>query len=195
MRASPLKQELVDGPALDVEAWARLPEDEVGELVAGRLTEAELPDATHETTFTELYAQLLPWVRDQGALLFGSGLKYGLTDRQGRIPDLSIFFAGRRPPARGIVRDPPDVVVEIVSPSPSDARRDRIDKLADYASFGVRWYWIVDPALRTFEVLELRDGRYSHVGAATHGQVSELPGCPGLVIDLDAIWAAVDRLG
>jgi Uma2 family endonuclease len=64
----------------------------------------------------------------------------------------------------------------------------------DYALFGVRWYWIVDPELRTFEIYELRDGIYARIVGADGGRVERVPGCEGLTVDLDALWAEVDRL-
>jgi Uma2 family endonuclease len=67
----------------------------------------------------------------------------------------------------------PDLAVEILSPS--SIRRDRYDKLEQYARFGVKEYWIVDPANRSIEILALRDGRYAvHAHATETGAVSSL---------------------
>ncbi len=69
-------------------------------------------------------------------------------------------------------------------------------KLKEYAAFGVSWYWVLDPWLRTFQVHELdADGRYRHVVDVTEGVVSVVPGCEGLAIDLDALWSEIDALG
>lgn len=181
---------------MSVEQWAARPEDHRGELVRGVLVEEEVPSYVHEATLVWLMGVLLGWCREHGARVVGSGLRYALGDETGRMPDLSVFLEGTaRPPARGAARTPPSIAVEVVSPTPSDARRDRIEKLGEYAEFGVRWYWIVDPELRSLEILELDDvGRYVHVVNVTSGLVRAVPGCPGLQLDVDALWRELDEV-
>ena len=70
-----------------------------------------------------------------------------------------------------------------------------MEKLADYAAFGVAWYWLLDPQLRSLEVLELdAQGRYLHALGASTGTLRQIPGCEGLTLDLDELWAAIDNL-
>jgi Uma2 family endonuclease len=189
---------LTDGSTktLTLADWAALDEDEEGELVDGHIEEEEVPDWIHETVVVWLASLLRAWAAPRGGFVAGSEIKYAVGPRRGRKPDLSAFFPGGKvPPRRGLVRIPPDLVVEVVTPTPRDGRRDRVEKTADYASFGVRWYWIVDPELRSFEVLELAaDGRYAHALGATDGTIDRVPGCEGLSIDLDSLWAEIDRL-
>src|SRR5207237_5367903 len=118
------------------------------------------------------------WVRRRRGLVTGSETQRAVGPRGGRKPDLSVFLPPALPaPSDTLVRVPPHVVVEIASPRPRDVRRDRVDKLADYARVGVRYYWIIDPQLRSLEVYELgRDGRYTVACSATHGRV-RIPGC------------------
>jgi Uma2 family endonuclease len=59
----------------------------------------------------------------------------------------------------------------------------------------VGFYWLVDPELRTVEILELgEDGRYVVAHGASSGTIDPVPGCPGLTLDLDELWQKVDRL-
>jgi len=183
------------GTEISLEEWAALPEDEPGELVDGRLEEEEVPDYVHEVLVILLGRLLANWVLPRRGLVGGSGGKFGTGERRGRMPDLTVYLPGRRPPARGLIRVPPDIAVEIVSPTPLDARRDRVEKVDDYAAFGIRWYWIVDPELRSLEILELGpDGRYVHALGATSGVIGPVPGCEGLALDLDELWGEIDRL-
>jgi len=180
---------------MTVEEWADLPEDVEGELVDGVLVEEEMPSAVHEAVIGWLYALLRAYFVPLGGFAFPSGLKLAVSARRGRLADISCYAPGRKPQARGAVHVPPDVLVEVVSPAPSDERRDRIDKPDDYAQFGVKYYWIVDPELRSFEVWELgADRRYVRACSATGGTVSRVPGCEGLEVDVDALWREVDRL-
>jgi Uma2 family endonuclease len=178
------------------EAWASLPEDEPGELVDGILVEEEVCDWVHETAVAWAIASFSAWGSPRGAHVGGSGLKYLLRKGRGRKPDVSVILPGSKPPpARGPMRRPPDVMIEVVSPSPRDVRRDRLEKRAEYAAFGVRWYWLLDPATRTLEIYELApDGRYVWALGAEGGRIESVPGCEGLVLDLDALWAEIDSL-
>jgi Uma2 family endonuclease len=183
------------GRRLEVEDWLLLPEDEAGELVAGRLEEEEVPDAVHELSVAWLIRILGNWLGQRG-FVFGSELKTLTGPASGRKPDVSVFLAGRAaPPRRGAIRQPADILVEVVSPSPRDERRDRVEKMAEYAAFGVRFYWLLDPALGSFEIFDRNsDGNYVKIIGATAGLVDSIPGCEGLVIDLDALWLELARL-
>jgi Uma2 family endonuclease len=185
-----------DTPELSLDEWFDLPEDQPGELVEGRLEEEEAPDYLHELLVALLGQALGNWISPRGGLVAGSNAKFAVGSGRGRKPDLTVYLPGsRRPPARGLIRVPPDIAIEIVSSTPRDGRRDRIEKTADYAAFGVAWYWLLDPQLRSLEVLQLDpQGRYLHVLGASTGTLEKIPGCEGLTLDLDALWAAIDSL-
>lgn len=174
--------------------WGRLGEEVRGELVDGHLEDEETAGWAHEVVVAWLLALLHAWAGPRGARAAGSDARFGVAPSTGRKPDLVVYLAGtRRPPGHGLIRVPPSIAIEVVSPSPSDARRDRIDELDEYAAFGVRWYWIVDPQLRTVEIHELgADGRYARALGASTGAIAKVPGCEGLALDLDAMWADLD---
>jgi Uma2 family endonuclease len=175
--------------------WADRPEDAAGELVDGELVEDEEVGYLHEVVVAWLIRVLGSWLAPRGGFIGASDARFGVSKTRGRKADLSVYFAGRRPPARGLVAIPPDIMIEVVSPRPRDARRDRIEKMAEYAAFGAAYYWIVDPVARTLEIFELGpDGRYAQALGAVEGTTANVPGCDGLLLDLDALWTEVDRL-
>jgi Uma2 family endonuclease len=183
------------GPRITLAEWGDLPDSVPGELVEGRLVEEEMPDYVHEVLTMWLGRMLGNWGEGIGVIVGGSEAKFAISASSGRKPDLSVYFAGRRPSARGILRLPPDIAVEVVSPSPRDVRRDREEKMTEYAEFGIRFYWLVDPTERTLEIFErATDGKYARRLEARRGIVESIPGCTGLRLDLDAMWAQADAL-
>ena len=184
------------GRELSAEEWLALEEDEPGEWVDGHLVEEEVPDSTHELIVSWLIWSLREWLGGRG-FVFGSELKVLTAQTRGRKPDLAIILPGSKaPPRTGPLREPPDILVEIVTPTPRDERRDRVEKMAEYARFGVSYYWLVDPALTAFEIFERTpQGNYQKLVGVTGGRIDAVPGCPGLKIDVDALWAELARLG
>jgi Uma2 family endonuclease len=148
-----------------------------------------------------LVGVLRTWLSGKG-FVFGSDLKILVAQRRGRKLDLVVPLPGTAaPPRRGpldepldILVEPLDILVELVSPSPRDERRDRVQKMSEYARFGVRCYWLVDPALGTFEIFERTPAGYTQVVAVTGGRIDPVPGCSGLSIDVDALWSELARL-
>ncbi len=181
---------------LSAREWAELGADVPGELVDGRLEEEELPTALHEAVAQWFLRTLASWVAARGGMAFGAELKFLVTPRRGRKADASVYLPGRALPGRsaGATRRPPSIVLEILSPRPRDVRRDTVDKLAEYAAFGATYYWLVDPLARTLEIRQLDPGgRHVSLLSAAVG-TRAAPGCDGLELDLDGLWAEIDRL-
>ena len=179
---------------MTVDQWATLEEDAEGELVDGQLVAEEDVTWMHDETVAWLVSVLWPWVRSVGGRVTTSDVRYGISADRGRTPDLSMFLPGTPMPPRAasLLRCPPTIAVEVLSPRPSDIRRDRIEKMQDYAQFGVTWYWLVDPNVHLVEIYRLHpDGANVRVLGATTGRVA-VPGCEGLALDLDDLWQTVD---
>ncbi len=193
MTETALLEQLV-GPRLTLEEWGALPEDVPGEFIDGRLVEEEVPDYLHEVLVAWLLRELGNWAEAVGAIVGGSEARFVLSATRGRKADLTVYLAGRRPPPRGAVDVAPDIAVEVVSSSARDQRRDREEKMDEYARFGIRFYWIVDPQHRTLEIYEHVAERYTRRLQAGGGAITAVPGCPGLSLDLDAMWAKVEAL-
>ncbi len=95
-----------------------------------------------------------------------TGLNVRLEPDHVRFPDLCYLSPEKLGDPRE-VQDLVDLMVEVVSPSPADRKRDLEEKRADYARTGVSEYWIVDPETETITVLTLPAGKTEY---AVHGE-------------------------
>ncbi|MDC0749764.1 Uma2 family endonuclease [Polyangium mundeleinium] len=179
---------------MTLEQWADMDDDEPGELVDGVLVEEEVPTNLHELIVSWVSYALMTWAKERGGRVFGSDHKLGVSARRGRKPDVTVYAPRTKMSWQAsLSRIPPLIVVEVISRRARDVRRDRAEKLGDYARFGVRWYWLVDPEARLIEVLELgADGRYTIAMQASTERVA-VPGCEPLELELADLWKTVDE--
>lgn len=185
-------------PILSMREWAD--DDAVsGEYVGGHRTHEEVPSFLHDAIVTWLMVAFHAWLKaspsaEPAGWVFGSETKLAVSPSRGRKPDVSVYLRGSAPSRRAsLLEIPPFIAVEVLSPSHRDQVRDRVDKLFEYAAFGVRFYWLVDPEMRIVTIHEWDRGRYAVALSASSGQ-HPVTGCQGLILDLDALWAHVDSL-
>ena len=168
--------------------FARLPSEGSRryEVIAGELYVTPGPAPSHQRVLTQLIRLLDQFVRGHGLgeifpgpidILFGEG--------DYLEPDLVFVSAGdaHLVTDRG-VEGPPDLIVEIVSPS--TAARDRGLKRDRYRLFGVPEYWVIDPLASSVEVWHFADGADARqaFGSEETLQWRPRPGGPALAIDV-----------
>jgi Uma2 family endonuclease len=74
--------------------------------------------------------------------------------------------------------------------SPSTAAHDRAAKLPAYAREDVGHVWLIDPALRTLEVLRLDGERYSLLATHRDDAAVRVEPFEALALELRLLWEA-----
>ncbi len=116
------------------------------DFVDGEVIERGLPTTDHSAVQFFFSGRLWP-LQEQGRLFTRPELRMPVAAGRYRVADLAIFD---KRPLGLIPHTPPLAVIEILSPD--DRATELHRKLADYAAFGVRHIWIVDPMLREIYV-------------------------------------------
>lgn len=157
-------------PLVRWDEFIGLGEDDLRELVDGRLVELEVPDYEHERIVGLLVYYLQAWCipRNAGVVL-PSGYKVRISDVRGVMPDVQYLThdSAARAGNLGMEQGRPDLAIEVISPS--SRRHDRVMKLAWYASIGVPEYWLVDRDARIIERLVLTAEGYVIAQIAADG--------------------------
>lgn len=178
-----------------VEDLDALPDDGFRyEILNGVLYMAPAPIPDHQRISGWLVYYLIGHVQRAGlGAVYHSPIDLVLGPGTVPQPDVLVILRGNR---RAVVGDkkligPPDLIVEIASPSTAAYDRDaRAGKQAAYARAGIPEYWIVTPAAQTVEILTLAAGRYASLGVY-HGD-DRLPSrvLPDLPVAVAAFFAA-----
>ncbi|MGV3625715.1 MAG: Uma2 family endonuclease [Archangium sp.] len=170
-----------------------LPEDDLRELVDGRLVVTETPTKWHEVICAQLIRSLSTWSDGREFVVLGSAYKVKVSDTRGAMPDVQMLSrvtydeAG----ANGLEGGHPELVVEVISPG--SKTHDGVRKLDWYASLGVPEYWLVDPENRTLVVHRLQNNGYAIVQHAEGDVVFRSRSFKGLTISLKKLWANLPK--
>jgi Uma2 family endonuclease len=138
------------------------------ELDDGVLVVSPAPVTIHQRVLHRLEFLLETACPPEFELLPGPGVE--ISEIQYRIPDLVVVRSASIGVTDKNVTRPPELVVEIASPS--TAHYDRGRKKTVYAEFGIPGYWIVvpDPDRPTLTAYTLTRDSYTEVGRAAGGQ-------------------------
>jgi Uma2 family endonuclease len=138
------------------------------ELDDGVLVVSPAPVTIHQRVLHRLQVLLEAACPPEFELLPGPGLE--INEIQYRIPDLVVIRSASIGVTDKHVTRPPDLVVEIASPS--TAHYDQGRKKTVYAEFGIPAYWIVvpDPDEPSLTAYALMGDTYAEAGRATGEQ-------------------------
>ena len=147
-----MKKEETGYTIRDIEA---LSENERAELIDGKIYWMATPTTTHQRILNFLNFEFYRYVKEkQGDCeVFISPFAVYLNETSPYVePDLVVVCDGGRIDEKGC-HGGPDLVIEIVSES--SRRLDYVIKLFKYRMYGVREYWVVDPAMNRVQVYDL----------------------------------------
>ncbi len=86
-----------------------------------------------------------------------------------RSPDLVLFWREKMQIEDGLYWSPPGLIVEVLSPT--ENRRRKEEKLADYAAIGVPEVWLVSPEAETVEVRLPKEGKLEPTAILAEGSL------------------------
>ncbi len=176
--------------------YARLPDDTWKyEVIRGELHMTPAPTPIHQRAVLRIAAALDRFIRDANrGEVFTAPIDVILPDNLGTPVQPDILFLAAEHLERvkeRWIEGPPDLVVEVLSPSNwVDDRRVKFDV---YAQAGVPEYWIVDPDLRTVEVFVLDQGAYRLLDRFTPGVEVRSQLLPDFSIPVEEIFGVDSR--
>lgn len=181
---------IVSTTRMTARQFAMLGEDPPGvrlELVNGEIAVAPSATPEHSNSDVELIFLIKQHVNEHDLGIVLRDLDTPLDMFNVRRPDLLFFSHARANLVTSkVLKGPPDLCVEIISPSSSTI--DRVDKFEQYRAAGVPHYWILDPLARLLEGFSLQNNLYVSSGEGRNHDVITLPPFPKLKIPLSRLW-------
>lgn len=159
------------------------------EILEGMLIREPSPNVPHQRVSRRIQRILEDyfWKADPEGEIFNAPLDVTFLDITVVQPDV-FYISGEQ---KRIVKDAridgsPALVIEVLSPS--NSRKDRLQKFRIYQKVQVEHYWLINPEEKTLECFVLRDGVYVLAAAGIDEEVVEHPSFEGLSIPLKALW-------
>lgn len=159
------------------------------EILEGMLIREPSPNVSHQRVSRRIQRILEDyfWKADSEGEIFNAPLDVTLHDITVVQPDV-FYVSGAQ---KQIVKDTridgsPILVIEVLSPS--NIRKDRLQKFRIYQKVQIQHFWLINPEEKSLECFALRDGAYVLVAAGIDEDVVEHSYFEGLSIPLKALW-------
>lgn len=176
-------------PRLTYADLERTPEDgRRYELYDGEVFVVPSPLPKHQVVQQHITEMLCRYAREQGGFAVSSPIDIVFSEFDVLQPDVVYFSPDRARlvDLNRVIRDAPDLCVEVLSPS--TAATDRGKKMQVFARFGVREYWIVDPAAESIELYELGADGYGLRLAGSGSEAISPSTLPGLTFPAGSLF-------
>ena len=168
-----------------------LPENMIGQIIAGELIASPRPANDHATASSALGGELYGpfqrgrggpggwWIVDEPELHLGKDVL---------VPDLAAWRRTHLPvvPRKPFFTLAPNWVCEVLSPS--SVGIDRVRKKHIYAREGVEFVWLLDPVGRTLEAFQLQEGRWLELGSWQDEDRVRVAPFDAIELELSALW-------
>ncbi|NPV30024.1 MAG: Uma2 family endonuclease [Firmicutes bacterium] len=140
------------GKKLTYTDYLKIDDGQRYELLEGDLVLTPVPGFSHQYVVANIAALLRAFVEKHnlGLVLFAP---FDIVPAEDVVLQPDVLYLSRERFSllrEECLRGVPDLVVEVLSPN--SGRRDRLQKSRLYLRYGVREYWVVDPAAETVEV-------------------------------------------
>jgi len=164
------------------------------EIIDGELFVSTQPHFYHQQVCGKIHWMLENWnyKTNLGQAIIAPGLIFA--DDDDVVPDVAWLSKQRLSVALGDdgkLHSAPDLVVEVLSPGPTNLRRDREAKLKLYSRRGVLEYWIVDWRAQSIEIYRRLNAHLGLFATLTLGDLLESPLLPGFCEQLDGIFSGI----
>lgn len=172
------------------EDYLQLPDDgNRYEIIEGVLYVTSAPTYDHQFVVSEILFQLKLCVREQDlGVVLTAPFEVHLSESSRPVqPDVLFIKRDRQPePGAKFFAGPPDLVVEVISPS--SVRTDQVIKFRAYEKAGVPEYWLINPKTRSLKVFTLSEQEYTLLGQFTDDEPIESAVLPQLNIKTSSLF-------
>jgi Uma2 family endonuclease len=166
------------------------------EVIDGELYVSKQPGWEHQLIWLRLGGALDRWSVETGLGQANAAPGLIFAEDDDVAPDLVWASNATLTTALGPDRKlhaAPELVVEVLSPGATNARRDRDAKLKLYSRRGVAEYWIVDPLIRQVELYRREELQLRLVATLREIDTLESPLLPGFALPLARLFADLPR--
>jgi Uma2 family endonuclease len=160
------------------------------EIINGEAFMMASPTVEHQAIVVEILAQLAAFLRGKPCQVLTAPLDVRLFPEEDRSDDTVVqpdilVVCDKSKLSKGSVDGPPDLVIEILSPS--NTQKQMFLKFESYLNAGVREYWVLDPEEKKVQVHVLREGRYI---SSVYKKDAAVPVSvlPPFNLDLKSLW-------